>query len=468
MRSNRSIGRTCISGYAERGCRNCLTIGSPDSKLAEVAPRSKIPHRGVKMDQFENPHVRQQYQLGAADINAMVQTVRDHKQFAFLVVRGNCGELQVVVDKSTSEVPPVGSFVRIQGNIISSEKAHAGIEMQCSSITMSGKPASFPPLPLDKPIDASLDLVLDLRAVSLRNIYSEAVFRCQSAIGNAFRDQLNQEGFIEVHSPKLVGGGTEGGADVFKVAYFDREASLAQSPQLYKQIACGAFGKVYEVGPVFRAENSNTSRHLTEFTGLDFETTLKRDQHELMDIEERFIGRALKYLSLFDRERELLGFDIPAEIKIPRISWQEANQLVEKHGTHAADQTHDKAVGQAAKLEFGSRFLFVYGYPEDEKPFYIMPGSQPGFTESFDFLIDGLEVSSGGERINDLAWLEERMKARGLTPEHYPGYLSAFKYGMPKHGGAGLGLERVTQCLLGLNNVREATLFVRDPKRLEP
>jgi nondiscriminating aspartyl-tRNA synthetase len=420
------------------------------------------------MSQFENPHVRHQYQLGAADISVMVQTVRDHKRFAFLVVRGDCGELQVVVDKSKLEIPPVGSFVRLQGNIISSDKAHAGMEMQCNSITVSGTPTAVPPFPLDKPIEASLDLVLDLRAISLRNVHSGAVFRCQSAIGNAFRDQLHQEGFIEIHSPKLVGGGTEGGSDVFKVAYFDREASLAQSPQLYKQIACGAFGKVYEVGPVFRAENSNTSRHLTEFTGLDFETTLHRDQHELMDIEERFIGRALKYLSLFQRERELLGFDIPSETKIPRITWQEANQLVEKHGTNSPDQTHDKAVGQAAKLEFGSRFLFVYGYPEYEKPFYVMPSPQPEFTESFDFLIDGLEVSSGGERINDLALLEERMKAKGLTPEQYPGYLSAFKYGMPKHGGAGLGLERVTQCLLGLHNVRESTLFVRDPKRLDP
>ncbi len=420
------------------------------------------------MNQFESSHARNQYEIGAADISAIVQTVRDHKRFAFLVVRGDRGELQIVVDKSKLEIPPVGSFVRIQGDIVSSEKANSGIEMQCSSIALTSKPAALPPFPLDKPIEASLDLVLDLRAVSLRNNYSDAVFRCQSAIGNAFRDQLHYEGFIEIHSPKLVGGGTEGGADVFKVAYFDREASLAQSPQLYKQIACGAFGKVYEVGPVFRAENSNTSRHLTEFTGLDFETTLHRDQHELMDIEERFLGRALKYLSLFQRERQLLGFDIPSEVQIPRISWQEANQLVEKHGTSTPDQTHDKAIGQAAKLEFGSRFLFVYGYPEDEKPFYVMPSSEPGFTESFDFLVDGLEVSSGGERINDLALLEERMKAKGLAPEQYPGYLSAFKYGMPKHGGAGLGLERVTQCLLGLHNVRESTLFVRDPRRLDP
>ena len=405
-------------------------------------------------------------------ISGIVQSLRGFKNHSFLVVRDRSGVVQCVVPKSVyadSELPPMGTYIEVHGKVTPSTQAKLGYELLAESVSPLSNAIETPVFQLDRPIEAALDFQLDNRAIAIRNRFIQAAFVIQSRVGSVFRSTLEDLGFREVRTPKIVAGGTEGGAEVFQIDYFGSPASLAQSPQLYKQIAAAAFERVYEIGPVFRAENSHTNRHLTEFTGLDFELALIRDQHDVMGVQERFVRNLFTALNeLESEELELLGISLPSVGNIPRITWKEAKALVERHGTQQKDSNFDMAVGDAAKREWGSDFVFVFGYPEEEKPFYIMPSAEAGFTESFDLLYQGLEISSGGQRVHDYEQLVARMTERGLRLEDNPGYLQAYKFGMPPHGGAGLGLERITQRLAGLANVRQVSLFPRDVKRVLP
>lgn len=405
-------------------------------------------------------------------ISGVVQSARGFKNHSFLVVADRSGTVQCVVPKSVygdEELPQMGSFVEVNGKVTSSGQAKLGYELLADAVKLLSSSSEGPVFQLDRPIEAALDYQLDNRAAAIRNKFVQAAFVLQSQVGRAFRTTLEGLNFREIHTPKIVAGGTEGGAEVFQIDYFGNPASLAQSPQLYKQIAAAAFERVYEIGAVFRAENSHTNRHLTEFTGLDYEMSFIRDQHDVMDVQERFVRNLVASLSSeAANEMEALGAVPPTIDVIPRISWKEAHQLIEKHSTGNSEANFDKAVGEAVKKEWGSDFIFVHGYPEEEKPFYIMPSEEHGFTESFDLLFQGLEISSGGQRVHDYDQLVERMIARGLRVEDNPGYIQAYKSGMPPHGGAGMGLERITQRLTGLPNVRQVSLFPRDVKRVLP
>jgi len=404
-------------------------------------------------------------------ISGMVDTVREFKHHAFVIVRDRSGTLQTVLEKNdVSELPSVGAYVSLTGAVKINPKSRNGVELVAKEVTTLSKPESDLSGLLDRPLEESLDIQIGNRARTIRNRVVRDIFAAQALVTSAFRDVMETNGFVEIHTPKIVSGGTEGGAEVFSVDYFGSPASLAQSPQIYKQIVAGAFERVYEVGPVFRAEKSSTNRHLTEFTGLDYEMALISDQQEVMDVEEKFVRRLVELLNQRFPENKASHLQPICEVgDIPRITWEEATALIEKYGTAAIDKNFDRAVGEAVEREFGAQFVFVYQYPDDEKPFYIQPSTEkPGFTESFDLLCGGLEISSGGKRIHELPLLLERMKQHGLNPADNPGYIQAFELGMPPHGGAGMGLERITQIVLGLTNVREASLFPRDAKRLTP
>ena len=404
-------------------------------------------------------------------VSGLVQSVRDFKWGSFIILRDRSDVLQCVLQKNRNiPRPAVGSNVEISGLLVKQDKATGGSELSVQGITLLSAPLHPVPIALDVRPSDGLEVLLDHRPAALRNPWVAAAFKLQSEVGRAFRLAMDEQGFCEIHTPKFVAGGTEGGAQVFSLDYFSRRVSLAQSPQLYKQIGAGAFEGVYEIGTVFRAENSQTSRHLTEFTGLDFEVAFIRGMHDVMDVEEFFIRTLWNELQQRGQDSlALLGASLPEVKSIPRVDWREAQELVAKWGTGAPEKTLDKAMGDAVMKEHGSEFVFIHGYPADERPFYTMPDpANPGYTFSFDLLYNGLEISSGAQRIHDYNELRANMTKAGLNPDNYPGYMEAFEMGMPPHGGGGMGLERLTQMIVGLSNVREATLFPRDVKRVSP
>jgi nondiscriminating aspartyl-tRNA synthetase len=326
---------------------------------------------------------------------------------------------------------------------------------------------------------------LNNRIIDLRTGPSQSIFRIQSGICNLFRSYLDTQGFIEIHTPKLQGGATESGASVFEVNYFGRPAFLAQSPQLAKQMAIMAdFERVYEVGPVFRAEDSNTPRHLTEYTGLDLEMAIEEHYHEALDI----IDGMFKYLweGIYDRynnEIDVISHYYPHEKvrwleETPRIPFKDGVQMLIDDGWkdedgNPASPLEDLAtraeirLGELVKEKYNTDYYILDKFPASARPFYTMPDpSDDRYTNSFDIFMRGQEILSGGQRIHDSTFLEKRIKAQGIKPESMPEYLEGFRWGAPPHAGCGIGLERLTYLFLGLGNIRIASLFHRDPKSL--
>ena len=329
-----------------------------------------------------------------------------------------------------------------------------------------------------------LDTRLNNRVIDLRTHTNQAIFKLQSAIGDLFRGYLNSQGFIEIHSPKLQGAATESGASVFKVGYFKGNAFLAQSPQLAKQMCIAAdFERVYEVGPVFRAEDSNTHRHLTEFMGLDLEMTIEEHYHEVMELLDSLflsIFRGLK--EKYSKEIEVVGKQFPAdEFKwrdgpegTLRLTFREAVDLLVEDGVDRAvlddiNTENEKRLGRIVRAKYETDYFIIDKFPMELRPFYTMPDPEdPTLSNSYDFFMRGEEILSGAQRIHDAEFLCKQMKGKGVEPDSMKGYVDAFRMGCPPHGGGGIGLERVLMLFLKLNNIRRASLFPRDPKRLEP
>lgn len=323
------------------------------------------------------------------------------------------------------------------------------------------------------------------RIIDLRTPTSQAIFRVQSALGNLFRSTLDENGFIEIHTPKLQGSATESGASVFEVNYFSRSAFLAQSPQLAKQMAIMAdFGRVYEIGAVFRAENSNTHRHLTEYTGLDIEMAIDEHYHEMVEILDETIKAILKGVyGRYRREVEVVKHQFPSEdvvwldetpiirfadgVKMLNDSgWrnEDGDPLAEDEDLHTRDEIR---LGELVKEKYGTDYFILDKFPTGARPFYAMPDPEDDrFTNSFDMFVRGQEIVSGGQRIHDPNMLEERMRAMGINPDSMEDYMEGFRWGAPPHAGAGIGLERLLMLILKLGNIRLASLFYRDPKSL--
>ena len=322
---------------------------------------------------------------------------------------------------------------------------------------------------------------LDNRVFDLRVPTTQAIFKLQSGVAHLFREYLDSKNFIEIHSPKLIGGASEGGSNVFKFKYFNQDACLAQSPQLYKQMCIiSDFKKVYEIGPVFRAENSFTSRHLCEFTGLDIEMEINEHYFEVLDV----LGELFYYIfnGLKDRyakELEIINNQYPFEPlvltpEVLKLPWSEGIKMLTENGfkqdiNEDLDTENEKALGKLVREKYKTDFYILYGYPKSARPFYTMPDpNDDNFTNSYDAFIRGEEVLSGAQRIHDYNLLLAKVKEKEINPETLADYLNSFKLGAPAHGGAGIGLERVVKLYVGLGNIKKCVLFPRDPKRLKP
>lgn len=303
-----------------------------------------------------------------------------------------------------------------------------------------------------------------------------AIFKIQEAIAIAFREFLQREHFTEIYTPKVVSEGAEGGANVFDLEYFGRSAYLAQSPQFYKQIMVGVFERVYEIGPVYRAEKHNTSRHLNEYISLDLEMGFIDSFIDVMEMETALLQYVFTYVREHRREElELLEATVPSFTEIPALRLDEAHQLVrDVFGKEVVpegdlDPESEELVCRYAREMWGSELVFVTHYPSAKRPFYAMDDpADPRFTCSFDLLFRGLEVTTGGQRIHEYDVQVAKLERRGLSPIAFESYLQMHKYGVPPHGGLAIGLERLAMKLLGLRNVREASLFPRDIDRITP
>ena len=322
---------------------------------------------------------------------------------------------------------------------------------------------------------------LDNRVFDLRVPTTQAIFKLQSGVAHLFREYLDSKDFIEIHSPKLIGGASEGGSNVFKFKYFNQDACLAQSPQLYKQMCIiSDFKRVYEIGPVFRAENSFTSRHLCEFTGLDIEMEIKEHFFEVLDVLGELFYFIFKGLNeRYAKELEIVNNQYPFEPlvlapEVLKLPWTEGIKLLTENGfkqdiNEDLDTENEKALGKLVKDKYKTDFYILYGYPKSARPFYTMPDPKDdNFTNSFDAFIRGEEVLSGAQRIHDYDLLLQKVKEKEINPETLSDYLNSFKLGAPAHGGAGIGLERVVKLFVGLGNIKKCVLFPRDPKRLKP
>ena len=414
-------------------------------------------------------------------MNGAVHNIRDMGEFAFIILRKAEGLVQCVYEEGKTEFDlkdlKEESAVEVTGVIALEERAPQGFELRLTGIRVLSEPAETMPIAINKwKMNTSLETRLSLRPVSLRNVRERAKFKIQEGIVRGFREFLSSQGFTEVHTPKIVSRGAEGGANVFKLNYFNKKAELGQSPQFYKQMMVGVFDRVFEVAPVFRAEKHNTTRHLNEYIGLDFEMGYIDSFEDVMAMETGFLKYTMELLkSEYKKELDMLGIDLPSISQIPQVRFDEAKQLVsEKYNRKIRnpfdlEPEEEVLIGRYFKEEYDSDFVFVTHYPSKKRPFYAMDDPEDKrYTKSFDLLFHGLEITTGGQRIHDYKMLSEKIVARGMTEEGMEQYLSAFKHGMPPHGGLGIGLERLTMKLIGEDNVRETTLFPRDLTRLEP
>ena len=414
-------------------------------------------------------------------VRGAVHTIRDMGELSFVVLRKRDGLLQCIFEEGTTNYAVKDlreeMAVEISGVLEEDARAPHGIEIRAREVKVFGRPYEAPPLPIGKwKLNTSLEAKLNYRSTALRNVRERAKFRIQEGIVRGFRDFLYSQHFTEIHTPKIGSKGAEGGSNVFKLDYFHRPAVLAQSPQFYKQIMVRVFDRVFETGPVFRAEKHNTKRHLNEYTSLDFEMGYINSFEDIMAMETGFLQYTMELLKKdYAKELKILDVTLPDVSKIPAIRFDEAKQKVsEKYGRKIRnpfdlEPEEEHLIGQYAKEEWGSDFVFVTYYPSKKRPFYAMDDPQDEkFTLSFDLLFRGLEITTGGQRIHDYDMLMEKLEKRGMTEEGLETYLDTFKHGMPPHGGLGIGMERLTMQLLGEDNVRETTLFPRDLSRLTP
>lgn len=413
-------------------------------------------------------------------IEGAIHSIRHMGGVYFVIIRSREGLFQTVLEK---ELVTHGQdlkeemTVQVTGIVQEEERAPHKMELHLQEIHILSAPEQPMPIAISKwKLNTSLEAKLNARSLTLRNIRERAKFKIQEGIVRGFRDFLYEQGFTEIHTPKIGAKGAEGGSNIFKLSYFHKPAVLAQSPQLYKQMMVGVFERVFEVGPVFRAEKHNTKRHLNEYTGLDFEMGYIKDFTDIMEMETSFLQYTMRLLQEeYQKELELLKIELPEIKQIPAISFEEAKQVVaDKYqrpmkSPYDLEPEEEQLIGQYVKEEYGSDFVFITHYPAKKRPFYAMEDKEKeGYTLSFDLLYKGLEITTGGQRIHDYQELINKMQQRGMESEGLEHYLSTFQHGMPPHGGIGIGLERLTMQLLGEENVRETSLFPRDQKHLQP
>jgi nondiscriminating aspartyl-tRNA synthetase len=415
---------------------------------------------------------------------------RELKSVTFLIVRDRSGLAQVVL-RAVEEPAPAGqagsgppaslpeeSVIEVTGTVVASAEAPGGAELHDPVVAALSGPAAPPPFDLYRPsLTASLPTILDGAPTTLRHPVLKAGFEIAAASVAGFRAAMDGLGFTEVHTPKIVESATESGANVFGLDYFGRPAYLAQSPQFYKQALVGVFERVFEVGPVFRAEPHDTARHLAQYTSLDAEFGFISSYRDVMTVlREAIAGMTALAAERAQDAMTLLSVkapEVPGEI--PSLHFADAQELIARHtgedprGEPDLSPAHERWLGDWALREHGSDFLFVTGYPMAKRPFYTHPDpARPGYSNSFDLIFRGQELVTGGQRLHRHADYLAALAERGEDPRPYAGYLQVFEHGMPPHGGFAIGLERWTARLTGAANVRQVTLFPRDLHRLSP
>ena len=394
--------------------------------------------------------------------------LRDHYGFIQLTFpKKQVGELFNELKQVTKE-----SVISAEGNLKANKQAPRGFEIIPTSLKVLSKAKSPLPMDISGRIQSELETRLNARFMDLRNPKNSAVFVVRDSMLTGIRNFMDENEFIEVHTPKIVSAAAEGGSTLFPVKYFDENAYLTQSPQLFKQILMATgLNRVYEIAPAFRAEKSDTTRHLSEFTSFDFEMAFIDSMEDILKVQEEMISSVFKHLNKTAKaELKLLGTSLnQPKTPFKRVSFEEARDLLAKKGktvVNDLDTEAEKMLGELITKE-GSEFYFITDFPSEDKPFYIME-SDDGYCHSFDLDYKGEEMASGGQREHRYNELVARIKKQGLKPKNFEFYLSAFQYGMPPHGGMGLGIERLVEKVLGLPNVREAVLFPRDRYRMVP
>jgi nondiscriminating aspartyl-tRNA synthetase len=431
---------------------------------------------------------------GEIEVSGWLHRIRDMGGVNFLILRDRSGVVQLVLNEKpvdSSGIPlTLESVIKVKGLPAVNEKAPGGVEIKVSALECVSRAAADLPYQVNGDINKTgLEAVLDNRALSLRSPRIRSIFKIQATIIGAFASYLRSQDFTEIKTSKLVGSGTEGGTNLFEVEYFDRKVYLAQSPQLYKQImVASGLERVFEIGPVYRAEKHDTPRHLNEYVSLDVEMGFIEDEKELIELEKNILNY------IFEELRRVNAADLAAWNarlpsaeavgKSPTVPYEEALKIVNgeaaragKGGKGAArvfdlNPEAERLLCEWSAREHGSDLCFINEFPRRHRPFYTYPlktgEGAAALTMSFDALFRGLEITSGSRRQHDYQALLEDLPRFGLKSEDMGGYLDVFKYGCPPHGGFAIGCERLTQKILGLANVKEASLFPRDRKRVEP
>lgn len=419
-------------------------------------------------------------------VSGWLHKKRDLGKISFLILRDRAGLMQIVVDDPTqlNKIQHLhqGSVLSIEGKVIATPKTPSGYELHNAIIDVIVPVTDPSPVELDKPIDHRPEVItniFDWRILTMRNTTEQGIFKVQSGISDVIRSFLQSHDFVEFHSPKLLAGSTEGGAEVFKLDYFGKQATLAQSAQFYKQIMVGAFERVFEFGATYRAEPSMTTRHLTEFITVDVEMGYITGITDLMQVINNMIIHVCNAIWL-SHEKELLALHASRPLLthvFPVITLQELHELCYQHTGQDFRTEKDPSpfeerwICEYCAEQFGCDAVFITGFPASEMKFYHYRNeAEPDVAQRFDLLFRGVEIITGSQREHRYDKLVEQLANMGGNLEDlgFIYYLQAFKYGMPPHGGFGLGLERLTQKIIGLSNVKEACIFPRDIKRLAP
>ncbi len=419
---------------------------------------------------------------GEALVQGWVSVRRDQGKMVFFDFRDRSGSVQGVVLPASAAIETAKEVrseyvVEVTGKVnarpeknVNAKVQNGDIELEVTGITILAKAE---PLPFDMSADGynlELPTELDHRALTLRHPRNQAIFKVQAVIIDSFREYMKAQDFFEFQAPSIVPATAEGGAEVFKIDYFDKKAYLSQSPQLYKQIVMTAFERVFSVNKIFRAEPSVTTRHLTEVVSLDAEMSFIKSWRDVRDMSEATVRYILEQVKTkCAKELEVLGAEVPTMIaETPTLSLTEALARLGAPTDKDLNPEQERTLCQMIKDETGSDFVYVYGYPTRQKPFYVYPNPEnPEFNEGMDLLCRGVEWLSGGRRINDYAQLMDHVQKWEMDPAKIEMFLEAFRYGAPPEGGFAFGAERMTMQILGLKNIREATMFPRDMNRID-
>ena len=416
-------------------------------------------------------------------IMGFVREIRNVGKLKFILLADITGTLQVTFKAGTKAFDAISDVTResavgIKGIVSFNSKVSLGIEVIPNKIKVFSIAEPKLPIQVHGKTDALLDTRMDWRFLDIRKPKNALIFKVQTTVEAAMHEYWVKQGFIEIHSPKLMGSPSESGADLFPVIYFDKTAFLAQSPQFYKQMAiCAGLDRVFEIGPVFRAEPSNTTRHATEFTSVDMEMAWIESHEDIMKFEEEWMVYIMeKVKEKHDDEiKELYGINIKIpSIPFPRITFRDAKEMLGKSGKSSKEENdisseEEKAISNIAAEKYSSEFVFIKEYPWSIKPFYHMrKEDDPTVTKGYDLLFKGLEITTGSQREHRYDMLMKQAKEKGLGDENIKFYTDFFRYGAPPHGGFGFGLSRLMKQMLNIENIREAMFAFRDMKRLFP